>query len=42
MSLLDIWSVLEDPAWLTFFIFAGIGAAGLGALFLLYPFSPED
>ena len=42
MSLLDIWSVLEDSAWLTFFIFAGIGALGLAALFMLYPFSAED
>jgi hypothetical protein len=33
---LDIWSVLKDPAWLFFGLTVFIGAAGL-ALLALYP-----
>jgi hypothetical protein len=42
MPLLDIWGILEDPAWLTFGIFAGLGVLGLGLLFFLYPFAPDE
>ena len=40
MPLLDIWSILEDPAWLFFGATVAVGALGL-ALLLLYPFGRD-
>jgi hypothetical protein len=40
MSVLDIWSILEDPAWLFFGAMAGVGLLGL-ALLMLYPFGRD-
>lgn len=41
MPLLDVWSVLIDPAWLMFGL--TLGAAGLIGflLFMVYPFSKD-
>ena len=36
MPLLDIWSILEDPAWLFFGGTVVVGLLGL-ALLMLYP-----
>ena len=37
MPLLDVWSVLEDPAWIFFGLTVAAGLLGLAVL-LLYPF----
>lgn len=37
VSLSDIDSVLEDPAWIMFALAVAVGAIGLAALALLYP-----
>ena len=49
MALLDITSflgeldkILEDPAWLFFFLIGGIGVLGMLALLLLYPISGDN
>jgi hypothetical protein len=40
MPLLDIWEVLEDPAWIFFGL--TVGAALLGfAILMLYPFGRD-
>ena len=36
MPLLDIWSLLENPAWLFFGLTVAVGLLGL-ALLMLYP-----
>jgi hypothetical protein len=36
MPLLDIWAVLEDPAWLFFGATVAVGLLGL-AILMLYP-----
>lgn len=41
MPILDVWEVLEDPAWLTFGLTVAIGALGLAALIFLYPFGRD-
>lgn len=41
MPLLDVWSVLEDPAWLFFGATVFLGGLGLALLFLLYPFGRD-
>jgi hypothetical protein len=41
VSMADVTSVLEDPAWIMFGLGAIIGLAGLAALVLLYPFSRD-
>jgi hypothetical protein len=48
MPLLDITSflgevdkILEDPAWLFFFLVGGVGLLGLLLLMLLYPISKD-
>jgi len=40
MPLLDIWSVLENPAWLFFGATIVVGLLGF-ALLMLYPISRE-
>ena len=40
MPLLDIWSVLENPAWLFFGATVGVGLLGF-ALLMLYPLSRD-
>ena len=37
MSLLDIWSVLIDPAWIMAGLTISIGLLGLALLIFLYP-----
>lgn len=41
ISMADITSVLEDPAWLMFGLAGLIGLGGIAALLLLYPFSRD-
>jgi hypothetical protein len=41
MPLLDVWSVLENPAWLMFGLTVLVGALGLLLLMLLYPFGRD-
>ena len=41
MPFLDIWSVLEDPAWLMFGATVLIGGLGLALLLLLYPLARD-
>ena len=41
MPLLDVWTVLEDPAWLFFGLTVAIGGGALAALLLLYPFGRD-
>jgi hypothetical protein len=41
MLLLDVWKVLEDPAWLSFGIMVAVGGGALAALFFLYPFGRD-
>jgi hypothetical protein len=41
MPLLDVWSVLEDPAWLMFGLCVAVGGLGLAALLFLYPFGRD-
>ena len=36
MPLLDIWAVLEDPAWLFFGVTVAVGLLGF-AILMLYP-----
>jgi hypothetical protein len=42
MPLLDIWSVLEDPAWITFALTFAVGGLGLFLLLVLYPFGKDN
>jgi len=39
--LADIDKIIEDPAWVMFGLAGAVGLLGLGALFLLYPFSRD-
>ena len=39
--LADIDNIVEDPAWIMFGLAGIVGLLGLGALFLLYPFSRD-
>ena len=41
MPFLDIWAVLENPAWIFFGLTVGIGLLGLGIL-MLYPFGQDN
>ena len=41
MPLLDVWQVLEDPAWIFFGLTFAAGLGALAALFLLYPFGRD-
>jgi hypothetical protein len=41
MPLLDVWDVLEDPAWIFFALTVGVGLLGLGFL-MLYPFGEDN
>jgi hypothetical protein len=41
MPLLDVWSVLEDPAWLFFGVAVAAGGGALALLLLLYPFGRD-
>jgi hypothetical protein len=41
MPLLDVWSTLNDPAWLFFGIAVAIGGGALAALLFLYPFGRD-
>ena len=41
MPLLDVWKVLEDPAWLFFGLCVAVGGGALAALFFLYPFGRD-
>lgn len=41
VSMTDIKSVLENPAWIMFGITAGIGLLGLFALMVIYPMSRD-
>jgi hypothetical protein len=41
MPLLDIWSILEDPAWLFFGATVGVALLGL-ALLMVYPFGQDN
>lgn len=36
MPLLDVWEVLEDPAWIFFALTVSVGLLGF-ALLMLYP-----
>ena len=40
MPLLDIWSLLENPAWIFFGLTVGVGLLGF-AILMLYPISRE-
>jgi hypothetical protein len=40
MPLLDIWSLLENPAWIFFALTVSVGLLGL-ALLMLYPVSRD-
>jgi len=42
MTFLDIWAVLENPAWIFFGLTVGIGLLGMGLLFFVYPFGEEN
>jgi hypothetical protein len=42
MPLLDIWSVLIDPAWIMFGLTVAAAALGFFLLFVLYPFGRDD
>ena len=42
MPLLDIWSVLIDPAWIMFGLTLAVAALGFLLLFVLYPFGRDD
>lgn len=41
MPILDVWEVLENPAWLTAGLTIGIALLGL-ALLMLYPFAGDN
>ncbi len=40
MPLLDVWAVLENPAWLFFGLTVGLGLLGF-AILMLYPLSRD-
>ena len=40
MPLLDIWSLLENPAWIFFFLTVSVGLLGF-AILMLYPLSRD-
>ena len=40
MPLLDIWAILENPAWIFFGLTVLVGLLGL-ALLMLYPFARD-
>ena len=40
-ALKEVYSANEDPAWISFALMALVGAGGLAALALLYPFGRD-
>jgi hypothetical protein len=42
MTFLDIWAVLENPAWIFFGLTVAIGLLGFALLLLVYPFGEEN